>query len=659
MSLPLPRLDSRTFDELVRAAVRGVPRRAPAWTDHNLHDPGITLVDLFSWLVEMDLYRLDRIPPAMLRTFLRLVGVEVAPALAARTVLELAHAPGALALPAGIQVDSADGTVLFETTAALFVQPGSIVGLAALHAGVERDLTADLAAGRPIQPWLGTPAVDDAFVLRFDEPLGPPAVSLFVWTGRGAEDWRTRARLVDEHAALVADAEATCPNGAAGVPDWRDHYGVVAVWEYLSPAGWLPLEEVEDETRALSLSGPVRFAGPPDHGSDGTTFPIRCRIVRGAFDCPPRIARIGVNAVEAIHAARIPGEEALGLSSAWAEEAFALARGPVVPGTVGLRVQTASGDEPWSEVEDWDRVGPHDRAFVLDRERGRIVLGNGRVGAVPPAGAALFAEYACGGGAAGNVAAGTLVRGAITERNELLVPGWAAVAAALEVLQPEAAFGGADAETARDAQARAVAWIDLQKRATTLGDYERLAGEVPGVPIDRARAIAEHLPSLPCVPAAGCVTVVAVPRCPAERPEPTEAFLRAVKRWLEPRQMVAAELFVVGPTFAEVTVEATLVLEPNTRAEDLGDRAVDALRGFLHPLHGGPDGDGWPVGRDVHRTEVLELLGALPGVAWVEGLSMTLAGGAVYRCGDVPICPDALVVSGAHRIVVEERRELG
>src|SRR5688500_18377693 len=127
MSLPLPRLDSRTFDEIVRAVVRVVPRRAPGWTDHNLHDPGITLVDLFSWLVEMDLYRLDRIPPAMLRTFLRLVGVEVAPALPARAILEIAHAPGPLALPAGVQIDSADGAVLFETTAALFVSTASIV----------------------------------------------------------------------------------------------------------------------------------------------------------------------------------------------------------------------------------------------------------------------------------------------------------------------------------------------------------------------------------------------------------------------------------------------------------------------------------------------------------------------------------------------------
>src|SRR5215210_5781122 len=87
MPLPLPRLDNRTFDQLVEEGRLTLPRLAPGWTDHNYHDPGITLMDLFAWLVETDLYRLDRTSPAAYRAFLRFVGIEPRPAQVAETVV--------------------------------------------------------------------------------------------------------------------------------------------------------------------------------------------------------------------------------------------------------------------------------------------------------------------------------------------------------------------------------------------------------------------------------------------------------------------------------------------------------------------------------------------------------------------------------------------
>jgi hypothetical protein len=47
--------------DLVQEARALIPRRAPAWTDHNVHDPGITFIELFAWLVEMQLYQLNRV----------------------------------------------------------------------------------------------------------------------------------------------------------------------------------------------------------------------------------------------------------------------------------------------------------------------------------------------------------------------------------------------------------------------------------------------------------------------------------------------------------------------------------------------------------------------------------------------------------------------
>ncbi len=73
MSLPIPNLDNKTFDELVVEARALISRYAPEWTDHNLSDPGITLIDLFAWLSEMQIYGLNRVTRNHILKFLELV----------------------------------------------------------------------------------------------------------------------------------------------------------------------------------------------------------------------------------------------------------------------------------------------------------------------------------------------------------------------------------------------------------------------------------------------------------------------------------------------------------------------------------------------------------------------------------------------------------
>lgn len=95
MSLTLRKLDDRTWDQLVTESRALIPTLYRSWTDHNPADPGITLMELLAWLTEMLLYRLDRLPDAYYRNFLRLLrgggwdpGSELAEDLRA-TVLDL------------------------------------------------------------------------------------------------------------------------------------------------------------------------------------------------------------------------------------------------------------------------------------------------------------------------------------------------------------------------------------------------------------------------------------------------------------------------------------------------------------------------------------------------------------------------------------------
>ena len=76
MPVPQLTLDDRTFDQLVAEARALIPRYFPAWTDYNPSDPGITLLELFAFLIEAAIYQIDRVPERSLERFAGLVGVQ-------------------------------------------------------------------------------------------------------------------------------------------------------------------------------------------------------------------------------------------------------------------------------------------------------------------------------------------------------------------------------------------------------------------------------------------------------------------------------------------------------------------------------------------------------------------------------------------------------
>src|SRR5215510_13936530 len=84
LSDAFPRLDDRSYDDLIaeiRARVsRYTPEWKPAWNDLNDSDPGITLAQVFAWLAEMLMYRMNQVPELNYLKFLELIGIELNPA---------------------------------------------------------------------------------------------------------------------------------------------------------------------------------------------------------------------------------------------------------------------------------------------------------------------------------------------------------------------------------------------------------------------------------------------------------------------------------------------------------------------------------------------------------------------------------------------------
>src|SRR5437899_10539184 len=170
MGLPAPNLDDRRFQDLVDDAKRLVQRRCPEWTDHNVSDPGVTLIETFAYVTDQLLYRLNRVPDRLYLKFLDLIGLRLlppVPAVAPVTFWLSAPATAPLTVAAGTAAATerteTTESLVFATLDELPILPCSLAAARTSFDSV--DHTEDLRAGRPFQAFGPVPAPHDALYL--------------------------------------------------------------------------------------------------------------------------------------------------------------------------------------------------------------------------------------------------------------------------------------------------------------------------------------------------------------------------------------------------------------------------------------------------------------------------------------------------------------
>ncbi|GAA2976940.1 hypothetical protein GCM10010519_10000 [Streptomyces lactacystinicus] len=162
--LPVPDLDDWPFQAMVDAGKRALPGRAPHWTDHNVSDPGVTLLESCAARVDTLLYRVGRTTPGQRTRLLRLMGIRPAPATPARYAVRLCSRGAQETVPAGtpLAVPGRGGLVL--TTVREVTVPAAGEGVWVEAVEVPERITDELGVsdGTPGQrfatgrrPWTG------------------------------------------------------------------------------------------------------------------------------------------------------------------------------------------------------------------------------------------------------------------------------------------------------------------------------------------------------------------------------------------------------------------------------------------------------------------------------------------------------------------------
>ncbi|MGA5874181.1 putative baseplate assembly protein [Streptomyces cinereoruber] len=661
MALPAPHLDDRRFQQFVDDAKRYIQQACPEWTDHNVSDPGVTLVEAVAHMADQLVYRLNRVPEKNHLAFLDLLGVTLFPPAAARADVTFrlsAPQPEPVLLPAGTEVSTGrtetEEAVVFATTDDLTVVPCSLTHLLRQEAGgTPEDRFQSMLGGEDVPAFSPLPRVGDLLLLGLSAAV-PDCV-------------------------LVLDLDSRVDG--VGVDPRRPPL----VWEAWSAGeGWTACEVDEDTTGGLNRPGEVVLHVPSGHalsrlGGHEAGW-VRCRVVEPAAGLPsysesPTVRAAGAftigGTVRAAHAETVRNE-LLGESEGVPGQRVRLAHAPVVdrPPLLLQIAEHADDDEAsesgagwleWTAVRDFASSRPGDRHFTLDATTGEIAFGPSvrqpdgtlrQFGAVPPKGAAIRAlRYGTGGGRAGNVARSTI---------SVLRSSIPYIA---RVENREAARGGVDGETVEEAKARAPITLRAQERAVTARDYEELA-----------RRAAPEAARIACLAAdaaeAGenAVRVLVVPQAVPDRGGrlrfeqlvPGEELLSRVTGFLDERRPLGTRLAVGPPFYQGVTVVATLHAFRAADAERVRAGALDVLYAYLDPLTGGAHGEGWAFGRPLRAGEVFAALQRVPGVELVDEVLLHPADPLTGRRGDatdrIELGPSALLFPFDHRVRVIEAR---
>jgi len=654
MALQTPNLDDRTFQDIVREARSKIPLYCPRWTDYNLSDPGITLIEMFAWMVEMLLYRLNKVPEKNYIKFMELIGIQLEPpkpAIANVTFRLSAPQPAPVTIPLGTEVSTIQtefqDAIIFTTNRDLTI-PVPVLAYALV--------TPDDNTFEDILPALRNPDIQTAI---FQEV---PQENNALYLGYN-EDLSALK--------LVLRIQSTIEG--IGV-DPRDP---PRVWEYWDgeQERWLPVRLESDTTGGLNTDGSVTFDIPLTGAMsevDGKNASwIRCRATQprpgqSAYNTSPRLMSIVSESmggtVPASHAVRITGEE-VGRSDGTPGQKFQFLNAPVLPRESGetLEVETENEGEfePWQEVVNFANSGPDDPHFTCDSVSGEIQLGPsirypsgeehqyGKM--IPDERRIRFTAYRYGGGAIGNVGERTI---SVLKSSIPYVDS---------VTNFEAASGGADAETLENAKTRVPRVLRANIRAVTAEDYECLALEA-SPEIARARCISAGDATDGELPP-GIVILYLVPTVsesngfiPFEELELPRRVREEVQQYLDERRLLATRLEIYSPEYIPVAVEVQVRAKRGSVHERVAAEVENRLYRYINPVRGGAEGNGWPFGRSLSVSEISAALQGIAMVDYIEEVRLFPVDIATGERQDattrITISPHSLICSHKHEVTV-------
>jgi hypothetical protein len=669
-SIPVPAIQPQPFAQIISEALVRIPVYVPEYTNYqNNTDPGVTILQLFAFMVDNLSYLCNQVPDRNRLKFLNLLGIPMQPPQAASGMVAFANSRGPLqtvTLPPGLPLSA--GSTGFVSTDGLNVLP--VDSMVFMRSRLS-DANQASAAQTYTQLYAAQASSPAALQFYQTEVFEPPtsAAKLPVAT-------LSDGSIVDRAlwiALLKRGVDSTLSNQAV-----LDAIGGSTITLGIAPALQVSEIVLKPETASTPQTSSLVYEVSTGR-TDGTGAPIYLRLnsipdgdplsgatlvqltlpagsamgvwslgplEEGVGDFPPSLqdqtaiapnvvawvrARLplpadgqgptnavasfnwlGINATKVLQQIQVPVEVVATSATGEPDQSYTLINTPVIASTAQITVNGVA----WTQTDDL-LAAPSEIAnaagaqvFTVDSASGTLTFGNGVQGARPAAGATILASYAYGGGVAGNVGVGSI--NASTQ-----------LPAGFQVSNPLPTAGGTAGESVAAAEARIPQYLQNAGRAVSAADFKDIVNSTPGVNMGRVEILPLYQPDTG-VNAPGAVTVLVIPFDPAtpQGPVPDGAFLQAVCDYLDPRRLVTTEVHVVAPDYQDLSVSVGFDIVPGKDVATVQQGIQTAIGNYLSPLVGGPAGTGWPLGKPVIPGELLAQAARVDGISDIEEVLM-------------------------------------
>lgn len=691
--LPVKSLDDQLFEEIVENARKRISKYYPQWTDFNAHDPGITFIELFAWLKELQQFHLDQIGPRNRMKFLKLFGLKPRDKKPAQAFVRVYNVREDLTLLQGTRLQG--GELVFETDREEFLTSARIVDGFSLHneqkISFGNQLTA--AGGRMrLYPFGRAPEPDNAFYIRLDRsfPAGK-TLSLYMTI---FDDYPVKRNRPRQSFAPLAQLK----------------------WEYYTAAGWQEAQVEFDGTYAFIQSGRIclKFsdemvpASSPVLPADG--YWLRARLLTSYYDVAPIVTGIGLNIIPVTQKRTLSAyrdfvwdegtpDEKGGRTFIWDTE-LALA------GKAELYIEEAKrkGQIFWRRTENFKRENQNGRAcftlyppesekkgalrlvcyeeeFTLSRRAGagdgfpyqtfevraeNLLERDFRIMAAEEDGcyvswdnvrdfdnSAPDHRHYILHESTREIIFGDCEQGMAPE-GEILIIGCAACAGQegnvkegrinafvrsdikAEAVNDTVARGGMEGEDIDDAFLRLRREMRRVERAVTYEDFENLVRSTPGLMINNCKAI----PVSRTLKRDGsmdenAVSIVVQPFALGEVRQLNAAYLENIQRQLEHRHLIGTRVNILSPEYIGIELFAEILTKPYYR--DARERIQQAVEEFF-------GGAVWEFGRPVQYSSIYGIIDTLDCVVGIQSLAIDAHGKGMTRSisGDVMLPPNGM-----------------
>lgn len=583
----LPEQDS--WNEVMNRVQKQIPVLNPQWTDYNLHDPGITLLELFVWMQQVQIYHAKQIGEQHRRKYAKLLGMEAGRRKPGQTLVTVSGeedrylAPGSRFYAGDICFETREGQMVADEIFAKFITYAG---------GQETVLGGDwMVQGKGVSlfPFGRKPADGDEFIIELLRPL--------------QEERRYCLFLECFHRYPVKQIPVS-----EDAYDGHGFYPLSAMrMEYLSEHGWKKLQVIEDETYGMTQNGSICFQIWEPMNS--RTCQLRFCLERSDYLLAPHITRISLAMV------KVWQQETLLMLPCFSGDGFPEQRHDTKERQLNLEcleICAEDAEEPgkmvtWQQVEDFDDSGPEDLHYAV--KEGVLLFGDGFFGMMPE-GRIQVRHMVRTLGDAGNIKAGTISR---MEH------------AGCRVINEYDVTGGTGEETIEEVLERYQWEREIPKRAVTYEDYETLVKCIPGLLIEDCSVYSLQQEKREII-------IAVKPYAENGYGVLNEAYKKNLYRYLEEKRMIGTRLRIISPEYYELHV--ICVISAKVQYRDAGKRVEEVIAGWVKKKR---------FGEGILYRELVGLIDSLPYVQKVDSVWLNAGNnGKRNQLGDVQLPPEGL-----------------